>query len=74
MAVPLDNRVQNAARNRNPKQVGNLNRNMNNPGLDRNINNPRLARVVNNPIDNPGQKPANNNRGARKKKVISIYC
>lgn len=47
---------------------------MNNPGLDRNINNPRLARVVNNPIDNPGQKPANNNRGARKKKVTSIYC
>ncbi|VDI30280.1 Hypothetical predicted protein [Mytilus galloprovincialis] len=83
LAVPLDNRVQNAARN-NPKQVGNLNRNMNNPGLDRNINNPRLVRVVNNPIDNPGQKPANNNRGARKKKerlcddcedrVAEVYC
>ncbi|XP_076086625.1 uncharacterized protein LOC143057239 isoform X2 [Mytilus galloprovincialis] len=83
LADSLDNRVQNAARN-NPKQVENLNRNMNNPGLDRNINNPRLARVVSNPIDNPGQKSANNNRGARKKKerlcddcedrAAEVYC
>ncbi|XP_063410099.1 uncharacterized protein LOC134693283 [Mytilus trossulus] len=83
LAGPLDNRVQNAARN-NSKPVGNLNRNMNNPGLDRNTNNPRPARVVNNPIDNPGQKPANNNRGGRRKKerlcddcedlAAEVYC
>ncbi|CAC5397733.1 unnamed protein product [Mytilus coruscus] len=68
--VPLNNRALNTARN-NPKPV-------------RNINNPGLARNVNNPIDNPGQKPANNNHGGRRKKArlcddceereAEVYC
>ncbi|CAC5382280.1 unnamed protein product [Mytilus coruscus] len=58
--VPLNNRALNTARN-NPKPV-------------RNINNPGLARNVNNPIDNPGQKPANNRGGRRKKARLCDDC